>query len=185
MPSINKSETIWKLRYEWFFFKQKIYTVISFLSWDSNIGSIPRALVLRALGVKIGRGCHIRGNLQIVESFRLILGDGVFINNGCTLDLSDSVSIGNRVQVGFNVTFITGSHSIGPKRDRAGDRFRRPIVVGDGSWIGAGATIMPGVTIGEGAIVAAGALVTKDVAANSLVAGVPARVMKELGLDGD
>jgi acetyltransferase-like isoleucine patch superfamily enzyme len=82
------------------------------------------------------------------------------------------------VMIGPKVNLITENHPLEP-----GDRktvLLKPIVVKRNAWIGAGATILPGVTIGENAVVAAGAVVRRDVAPNSVVAGVPAKVVKSL-----
>ena len=74
--------------------------------------------------------------------------------------------------------FATINHGLEP--DRRGDNIPAPIHVGENVWIGSHATILPGVTIGENAIVAAGAVVTKDVPADTVVAGVPARPIRKL-----
>jgi maltose O-acetyltransferase len=66
---------------------------------------------------------------------------------------------------------------------RAGDLKAEPVTIGDGAWIGARATILPGVTIGGGAVVAAGSVVTRDLPANVLAGGVPARVIRELTVE--
>jgi acetyltransferase-like isoleucine patch superfamily enzyme len=84
------------------------------------------------------------------------------------------------VAVGPGVYFITGTHRIGSHTQRAGPVIAAPIRVGDGVWIGARAILLPGVTVGAGAIVAAGAVVTRDVPADTLVAGVPAQVKRSL-----
>ncbi|WP_311199359.1 MULTISPECIES: DapH/DapD/GlmU-related protein [Helcobacillus] len=72
----------------------------------------------------------------------------------------------------------------GPATRRAADGAHRPIHMGAGTWIGAGAIIFPGVTIGPGSIVGAGAVVTKDAPANTVIAGVPARPIRELDKGG-
>jgi acetyltransferase-like isoleucine patch superfamily enzyme len=106
------------------------------------------------------------------------LGKNVFINHACSfLDLC-TITIENDVMIGPKVNLITENHPLEP-----GDRktvLLKPIVVKRNAWIGAGATILPGVTIGENAVVAAGAVVRRDVAPNSVVAGVPAKVVKSL-----
>ena len=94
------------------------------------------------------------------------------------------IIIGNRAQIAYHVTLITGDHHIGPPASRAGVMNARPITIGEGAWIGARVVVLPGVTIGAGAVVAAGAIVTKDVAPNTLVAGVPARFLRKLPMDG-
>ncbi len=106
------------------------------------------------------------------------LGKNVFINHACSfLDLC-SITIEDEVMIGPKVNLITENHPLEP-----GDRktvLLKPIVVKRNAWIGAAATILPGVTIGENAVVAAGAVVSKDVPPNTIVAGIPAKVVKTL-----
>ena len=164
----------------WFFLRQRIFATLSFLLLDNMSSGRLRSTLLRINGARVGRRCFIRGGLQVQESFRFVIGDDVFINSGCVFDGSAPIEIGNRVQFGFQVTLVTGDHRIGPPAGRAGEHHARSVCIGDGAWIGARAVILPGVTIGKGAVVAAGAVVTRDVEANSLVAGVPARVVRSL-----
>lgn len=77
-------------------------------------------------------------------------------------------------------TFVTGSHEIAGPNQRAGSEQSGPISIGDGTWIGASVTVLPGVAIGVGAVIAAGSVVVRDVAPNTLVAGVPAAFVKLL-----
>jgi maltose O-acetyltransferase len=163
-----------------FFFKQKWFTILSFMLMDNRRAGITRSSLLRWFGAKTGRDCFVRGGLQMQESFNLTLGDHVFINHGCTLDCSAPIEIGDRAQIAFKVTIITGGHEIGPVESRAGAHNPQPVKIGAGAWIGASAIIMPGVTVGEGAVVGAGSLVTKDVAPHTLVVGIPAKFLKEL-----
>ncbi|POH60670.1 acetyltransferase [Arthrobacter glacialis] len=111
------------------------------------------------------------------------IGRDTFINYGCFFDAADTISIGQRVRVGMNVTMVTGSHQIGPPEQRAGAEEAYPIHIGNGVWIGANVTILPGVKIGDGAVVGAGSVVTKSIPANELHAGVPARRMRPLLAD--
>lgn len=90
------------------------------------------------------------------------------------------VTIGDDVLIGPFVRFVTDSHTLGPSTKRGGSYFRTPITVGNGVWIGASVTIVGEVTIGAGAVIAAGALVNKDVSANTMVGGVPAKLIKYL-----
>lgn len=111
---------------------------------------------------------------------KLVIGEGAFINVDGLIDVHAEVSIGSMVAIGQRVTIITETHELGGHQARAAERYAEPVVIGDGCWIGAGATILPGVTIGSGTVVAAGAVVTKDVPANVVAAGVPAKVIREL-----
>jgi acetyltransferase-like isoleucine patch superfamily enzyme len=165
---------------QWFFVRQRLFAIASFLLPDSMGGGRIRAALLRWNGAVVGRRCFVRGGLVVQESFDFTIGDDVFVNAGCTFDGAAPIVIENGAQLGFQVTLITGDHEIGEPRSRAGAHCARPIRIGLGAWIGARAVILPGVTIGRGAVVAAAAVVTRDVAPDTLVAGVPARVLREL-----
>lgn len=108
----------------------------------------------------------------------LTIGKQVFLNSGCRFQDQGGITIGDGALIGHNVVLATINHGFDPKH--RGDNIPAPIVIGKNVWIGANATVLPGVTIGDGAIVAAGAVVTKDVPENTVVGGVPARVMKTL-----
>jgi acetyltransferase-like isoleucine patch superfamily enzyme len=111
----------------------------------------------------------------------LDLGEGVFINLGCRFQDVGGITIGDGTLIGHGSTLTTLNHAIDP--DRRADMIPAPVVVGRKVWLGAGVTVVPGVTIGDGAIVGAGAVVTKDVPANAVVAGVPAKVIRMTGFD--
>ncbi|RSK39546.1 sugar O-acetyltransferase [Hymenobacter perfusus] len=106
------------------------------------------------------------------------IGKNVFVNHACTFMDRGGITLEDNVLVGPKVNLITTNHLTEPGQRR--DTVSLPIVLKQGAWLGANVTVMPGVTIGENAIVGAGAVVTKDVPANCIVAGVPARVVKAL-----
>lgn len=170
----------WQTHRQAFFVKQRLYSLLSVVLLDNAASGRLRAALLRLGGASIGRKCVIRRGLILQESFRLRLGDRVFINAGCCFDCSMPITVGDDVQLAYQVTLITGNHRIGGERQRAGPHTPRPIVIGSGAWIGARAIILPGVTVGDGAVVAAGAVVTRDVPPNTLVAGIPAAVVRSL-----
>ena len=107
----------------------------------------------------------------------LVLGRGVFINMGCRFQDTGGITIGEGSLIGHGSTLTTLNHGMDP--DRRADMVPAPVVIGRRVWLGAAVTVVPGITIGDGAIVGAGAVVTKDVPAEAVVAGVPARVVRE------
>lgn len=108
----------------------------------------------------------------------ITLGPGVFLNAGCRFQDQGGITIGAGSLIGHNVVLATLNHEMDPRH--RGDMHPAPIRIGQRVWIGANATVCPGVTIGDGAVVAAGAVVTKDVPANTVVGGVPARLIRRI-----
>lgn len=111
--------------------------------------------------------------------FNIRLGKNVLINSNCFFLDSTTITIGDHVMIGPNVTIVTPNHSRDPVERRRVGTISKPVLIKDDVWIGAGAIILPGVTIGEGAVVGAGAIVTKDVPAGKTVGGNPARIIGE------
>ena len=106
------------------------------------------------------------------------MGKNIFVNHDCTFLDIGGITIEDDVMIGPKVSLITESHPINPAERKA--LMVKPVVIKRNAWIGAGAIIMPGVTVGENSVVAAGAVVSKDVPPNTVVAGVPAKVIKTL-----
>ncbi len=109
------------------------------------------------------------------------IGKNVFINSGCKFQDQGGIYIGDGTLIGHNAVLVTINHMEAPQK-RGGMIFH-PIHIGKNVWLGANVTVLPGVTIGDGAIIAAGAVVTKDVPANMVAAGVPAKVIREVNID--
>ncbi|MBD9166423.1 MAG: sugar O-acetyltransferase [Parabacteroides johnsonii] len=108
----------------------------------------------------------------------ITIGKNVFINACCHFQDHGGVTLGDGCLIGHNVVFATLNHDFNPeKRDVM---TAAPIVLGRNVWVGSNSTILQGVTIGDGAIIAAGAVVTKDVPANTVVGGVPARHIRNI-----
>jgi len=105
------------------------------------------------------------------------MGKNVFVNFGCSFMDRGGITIEDNALIGPNVNLITENHAVEP--ELRANVYGRPIVIKSKAWLGAGATVLPGVTIGENAIVGAGAVVTADVPANTVVAGIPAKVIKQ------
>jgi len=144
-----------------------------------------RALLYRMAGMTVGEGTVLHGSVAFsgadMPLGNIHIGQHCFINSHVYFDAHGKIWLGDNVGVGHHVVFITTNHAIGTPDRRTGAFDVRPIRVESGAWIAAGVTILPGVTIGAGAVVAAGALVTRDVLPNTLVGGVPAQKIRELG----
>ncbi|PZV39072.1 sugar O-acetyltransferase [Mesorhizobium kowhaii] len=133
---------------------------------------------LKALLGRAGEGARIEAPFHCAYGFNIFLGDGVFLNAGCTILDTASVRIGKGTLLGPNVQIYCAEHHKAAAGRQAGLEIARPIEIGTNAWIGGSAIILGGVSIGEGAIVGAGAVVTRDVAANTTVVGNPARAVK-------
>ncbi|MFC4810056.1 acyltransferase [Paenibacillus sp. GCM10023250] len=118
--------------------------------------------------------------LTVEKGAVLEIGDRTFINAGVGIASRNRVTIGRDVKIGPRTSILDSMYHQLDANDSAGAS--KPIVIGDNVWIGTRCTILPGVTIGENAVVAAGSLVNKDVPKNALVAGTPARVIRELDI---
>jgi len=129
-------------------------------------------------------GCELDPSVRVFPPFytdfgrSISVGKGVFINACCHFQDHGGVTLGDGCQIGHNVVFATLNHELAPAA-RAATR-PAPIVLGRNVWVGSNATILQGVTIGDNAVVAAGAVVTKDVAADTIVGGVPARTIRRI-----
>lgn len=105
-------------------------------------------------------------------------GKAFYANFNCTFLDPTLITFGDNVMLGPNVTFTTVSHPTDPKRRITAEEYAEPITVGNNVWFASNVVVLPGVTIGDGAVIAAGAVVRNNVAANTVVAGIPARVIK-------
>ena len=148
------------------------------------LGHIPshsfRKTLLRIAGVKIGRKSFIHLGCRVYEPTNIAIGEGTIIGDHATLDGRDRLTIGDHVDIASEVMIFNAS------RDIHTEDFKlklAPVTIGNHVFIGPRAIILPGVTVGDGAIIAAGAVVTKDVPSKTLVGGVPARKIKDRGVE--
>jgi acetyltransferase-like isoleucine patch superfamily enzyme len=143
-----------------------------------------RTAVHRLLGLAVGRRTLFLSCPSIVGgrgSWRNIsIGADCFINQGCVLDATAPIEIGNDVNFGHDVLITTSGHRIGWPDRRAGALEPAPVKIGDGAWLASRVVVLPGVEIGAGCIAAAGAVVTSPMPPNTLFGGVPARVIRRL-----
>jgi maltose O-acetyltransferase len=141
-----------------------------------------RRLLLKIARIDVANDACVCGGGWIYGRGQLSIGKGTWLSPGAVFytHTDAAIQIGDRCDIGPEVRFIPGGHLIASAYRRAGQGTARRISVGNGTWIGAGSQILGGVEIGEGCVIAAGAVVTRDVPANSLAAGVPAVVKRQL-----
>jgi len=126
----------------------------------------------------------VNESLRLVPPFHtdcgknIHLGENVFINSNCTMQDQGGIFIGDNVLIGHNTCLLTLNHQEDP--EKRANLLPAPINIGNGAWLGSNVTVLPGITIGDGAIIAAGAVVTKDVEPDTIVAGVPAKVVRKV-----
>ncbi|HEX7705951.1 MAG TPA: acyltransferase [Thermoanaerobaculia bacterium] len=146
--------------------------------------SIGRNLAVTHPGcVRIGRRAEIEHSvyLKVADPAAVLeIGDFVFIGTGAEIDVSRSVRIGAHTLLAPGVFISDHNHNISraTRIDQQGIQ-HESVTIGGDVWLGARSVILPGITIGDGAVIGAGAVVTKDVAAYTIVAGVPARLIGE------
>ncbi|MDE6274401.1 MAG: sugar O-acetyltransferase [Clostridiales bacterium] len=137
-----------------------------------------RKLFSELIGKEVGEGFGLFPPFYTDYGQNITVGKNVFINSGCCFQDQGGIKIGDNVLIGQQVVLATLNHDLPPK-ERA-NMSPAPIKIGNDVWIGAHATVLPGVTVGDGAVIAAGAVVTKDVPANTVVGGVPAKIIKTI-----
>ena len=134
--------------------------------------------LLRSIGYEIGENTKIVGPIHNTGTLRI--GANCWIGCNLTVHGNGTVTIGDNCDIAPDVTFLTGGHQMGDHSRRAGKGESYHITVGSGVWIGGRVTLLLNTSIGDGSMIAACACVSKDVPADTMVAGVPAKVMKEL-----
>ena len=137
-----------------------------------------KALMEKLTGREFPEGAYMFPPFYTDCGKNLKIGKNVFINSCCQFQDQGGITIGDGTLVGPKTVIATLNHHMDPSK-RA-NLFPKPVVIGKNVWIGANVTILPGVTIGDGAIIAAGAVVNKNVEANTVVGGVPAKLIKQI-----
>jgi len=143
-----------------------------------------RNAMLRTFIGSVGENVRVLSPFWCDFGSHITFGDRFYANHGLVIDDEAKVTFGKDVFVAPNCVFATAGHPLDYERRNKGLEYAFPITVGDNVWFGAGVLVLPGVTIGSNVVVAAGAVVNRDVPSNCLVAGVPARKVKDLPPDG-
>ncbi|PJG83633.1 sugar O-acetyltransferase [Caviibacterium pharyngocola] len=155
------------------------------LLYEYNILTRPsdkatKARLLREILGKAGNDPHINAPFYCDYGVYIEVGERFFANYNCTILDSGGVKIGDDVLFGPNVSLYTVNHPLDVELRNTGVEYGKPILIGNNVWIGGSSVILGGVTIGDNVVIAAGAVVTKNIPANSLVVGNPARVLREI-----
>ncbi|MEU2655155.1 sugar O-acetyltransferase [Streptomyces sp. NPDC007325] len=136
--------------------------------------------VLAELLGSVGPEAHVRPPLHVDYGSNITIGARTFVNFNLTaLDVA-SIVIGEDCQIGPNVQLLTPTHPLEPQPRRDKLEAARPITIGNNVWLGGGVIVCPGVTIGDNSVIGAGAVVTKDIPANVVAVGSPARPVRTL-----
>ncbi|MBO1330757.1 sugar O-acetyltransferase [Streptomyces sp. VRA16 Mangrove soil] len=136
--------------------------------------------VLAELLGAVGDEVHVRPPLHVDYGSNITIGSRTFVNYNLTaLDVA-AIVIGEDCQIGPNVQLLTPTHPLEPQPRRDKLEAAQPITIGDNVWLGGGVIVCPGVTIGDNSVIGAGAVVTKDVPANVVAVGNPARPIRTL-----
>lgn len=159
---------------------QKITTEINSVYHEPEM---LRALFSRLIGQEVDESFCLFPPFYTDCGKNIHIGKNVFINAGCHFQDQGGIILEDGVLIGHSVVLATLNHAFDPQRRR--DLIPAPIVIGKNVWIGSHATILPGVTIGENAVIAAGSVVTKDVPADMVVGGVPAKGIKSIYAAGE
>jgi len=147
---------------------------------ESVAGEEAAAATLRELLGEVGDDVVVRPPLYVDYGSNISIGPRTFVNFHLTaLDVVD-IRIGADCQIGPNVQLLTPTHPLDPEPRRAKFEAAQPITIGDNVWLGGGVIVCPGVTIGENSVIGAGSVVTRDIPANVVAVGSPARVVREL-----
>jgi len=147
---------------------------------NANVARLIRYLALKTLAAECGEVISIGSLCFFGAPTRLRIGSHVSIHTGCYIEAEGGVTIGNDVSIAHHTSILSSTHTWQdphvPIRDQP--VVNQPTTIADNVWIGAGVRVLGGVTINTGAIVGAGSVVTKDVPANAIVGGIPARVLR-------
>jgi len=160
--------------------RQQAHRLIYTYNRSEPMEDDPPSPLLAELFGAIGRDVFIEVPFHCPYGANIHLGDGVYMNSGCVILDCARVEIGDKTLLGPAVQIYTAIHPLDPEERATFLETSKPVILGRNVWIGGGAIVLPGVTIGDNAVIGAGSVVTKDVPANCVAVGNPAKVTKEI-----
>ena len=145
------------------------------------LGLLRRMRIMKKMLADVGKECYIEPPFYANFGGKHVhLGEGVYANFHLTCVDDTHIYVGDHTMIGPNCTLCTAAHPISPKLREGGYQYNLPVRIGKNCWLGANVTVLPGVTIGDNTVIGAGSVVTKDLPANVVAVGVPAKVMREI-----
>lgn len=147
---------------------------------DTRRGDPKRREIMERLFGEVGEDVYLEPPVHANWGVSTHFGDHVYANFNLTLVDDGEIFIGDHTMIGPNVTLATTGHPLRPDLRERGAQFSEPIRIGRNVWIGANVTVLPGVTIGDNAVIGACSLVVRDVPADCVAVGTPARVIREI-----
>lgn len=145
---------------------------------EDNVNA--RCQLIKEIFGTTGEHIHVEANIRVDYGYNIYIGENFYSNHDLTILDVAPVTIGDNCMVAPGVHIYTATHPTDPMERNSGLEYAKPVVIGDNCWIGGRSIINPGVTIGNNVVIASGTVVTKDVPDNVVVAGVPAKVIKQI-----
>ena len=140
----------------------------------------PPSAILKDLLGSLGEDVFVETPFRCAYGVNTHLGDGIYINTGCVILDCARVEIGAKTLLGPAVQIYTAIHPLDPTERAAFVETAKPVTLGRNVWVGGGAILLPGASVGDNAVIGAGSVVVKDVPANCVAVGNPARVIREI-----
>ena len=155
-------------------------TLLHRFNQSSPADTPTRTVILRDLLAQFGENVTILPRFGCDYGYNISIGAGTFINLDCIFLDCNRITLGRDVQVAPGVHLYTATHPLDPAIRRSSLELALPITIADNVWLGGGSIVCPGVSIGENTVVGAGSVVTRDLPANVVAVGNPARVIRQL-----
>lgn len=139
-----------------------------------------RTSIIKGMFGSTGKAVHVEPTVRVDYGYNIHVGENFYANFNCVFLDVCPIRIGENAMLGPGVSLVTPEHPLHPEERNSGLEFGRPITIGDNCWIGANATVVGGVSLGDNVVIAAGAVVTRSFPDQVVLAGVPAKVIKNI-----
>lgn len=160
--------------------RKKAYEILTKLNNINDRLTYKADDILKELFKKVGKSVTVLPPFHCDYGYNIELGNDVFINVNCVMLDGASIKIGNNCFIAPNVSIFTAGHPIDPENRNTCYEYSASISIGNSVWIGGNSVINPGVKIGDNVVVGSGSVVTKNFGNNLIIAGNPARVIREI-----